>query len=308
MDARRDYEYEALRRLYKDCSPILFQLSELAASAFDRIKGLAKTAAEGKLDDANESWLTGSKYRYYLSSTEYRILAPLACFRLLKDKLTHSDMSLEPEIQIFYVVARQATRVLSEDFSLAKDFSSKLPYEPNLSENNPYSIKNPEIERQQGVPRGIVDSAIEAMLERNVDGSYQVISFYQYEKIRENPESDQSKSFNRLRYFLANFHPKQRPITWRILLTEALIFRALTQLSTPRSGNQEFPTTEELFAYTADDIVTFDWRDKNMLNLDGRAEESLKVAHEYIKTNLFPHVERALRMAKARNANRQKSP
>jgi uncharacterized protein YxeA len=33
QDARRDYEYEARKRLYQECEPILFQFAELSESA-----------------------------------------------------------------------------------------------------------------------------------------------------------------------------------------------------------------------------------------------------------------------------------
>ena len=36
-DARRDYEYEAKKRLYEECEPLLFQTVELAENARDRI-------------------------------------------------------------------------------------------------------------------------------------------------------------------------------------------------------------------------------------------------------------------------------
>lgn len=40
--ARRDYEYEARKRLYQECEPILFQFSELYESALRRIYAIDK--------------------------------------------------------------------------------------------------------------------------------------------------------------------------------------------------------------------------------------------------------------------------
>jgi hypothetical protein len=40
--ARRDYEYEARKRLYQECEPILFQFVELSESALKRIYALAR--------------------------------------------------------------------------------------------------------------------------------------------------------------------------------------------------------------------------------------------------------------------------
>ena len=49
QSARRDYEYEARKRLYQECEPILFQFSELSESALRRIYALARNAREGNL-------------------------------------------------------------------------------------------------------------------------------------------------------------------------------------------------------------------------------------------------------------------
>src|SRR3712207_2456366 len=39
QDALRDYQYEARKRLYRECGPIVFQLAELSEGAFFRITG-----------------------------------------------------------------------------------------------------------------------------------------------------------------------------------------------------------------------------------------------------------------------------
>lgn len=49
-DALRDYEYEARKRLYRECGPILFQLAEQAEAMYYRIIGLAGTARQGNHD------------------------------------------------------------------------------------------------------------------------------------------------------------------------------------------------------------------------------------------------------------------
>jgi hypothetical protein len=49
-DARRDYEYEARKRLYHECGPAFFQMMELSESAFHRITGLAGTARESRTE------------------------------------------------------------------------------------------------------------------------------------------------------------------------------------------------------------------------------------------------------------------
>lgn len=52
-DARRDYEYDAKKRLYAECEPVLFEAMELAETFRRRVLSLARTAArEGLSSDA----------------------------------------------------------------------------------------------------------------------------------------------------------------------------------------------------------------------------------------------------------------
>ena len=65
--ARRAYEYEARQRLYTEIQPLLFQLSELCESSFDRIVNLQQPRAFRRLE------LPGS---YVMLSTIHRLGSP----------------------------------------------------------------------------------------------------------------------------------------------------------------------------------------------------------------------------------------
>src|SRR5437588_3203958 len=84
--ARRDYEYEARKRLYQQYEPLLFQLVELSESALRRISGLAKSASKGNLRPDHTGWLAPNDYYYdhYMASTIYRLLAPFAILKLIQ--------------------------------------------------------------------------------------------------------------------------------------------------------------------------------------------------------------------------------
>jgi hypothetical protein len=71
-NALRDYEYEARKRLYHECAPLIFQLLEQAEGVINRVGNLARTASQGKLEPGR-TWL---KRDYYRLSTYYRFLAP----------------------------------------------------------------------------------------------------------------------------------------------------------------------------------------------------------------------------------------
>jgi hypothetical protein len=101
-DAIRDYQYEAQKRIYHECGPIVFQLAELSEAAFYRITNLAQTARHGNLEPGPHSFL---RSEYYRVSTIYRLLAPSAALKLMQRRLTLVDLSLD------YAMHRQYTLV-----------------------------------------------------------------------------------------------------------------------------------------------------------------------------------------------------
>ena len=169
-DARRDYEYEALKRMYHECSPLLFQLVEQAGQVYSRIEGLASTASQGNLD-GESSWLNLKNDRYYLRSTEYRMFAMMATVKLLQERLTHMDISLDTQLRIAYAIARQALRSMADDFEIARAGSAPLEYDPHSEMPDPH---RPQVYWQQGIPRGILENAVESLIVRHegdiVDG------------------------------------------------------------------------------------------------------------------------------------------
>src|SRR5689334_13412477 len=101
--ARRDYEYEARKRLYEECEPILFRFAELSESALKRIYALAKNARDGNLGP-DRFWL--STDQYFIRSTIYRLFAPLSTFKILQRRLTSMDLKLDKNINIQYQFAK----------------------------------------------------------------------------------------------------------------------------------------------------------------------------------------------------------
>jgi hypothetical protein len=87
--AQRDYEYEARKHLYRECKPLIFQFVEFAEDALYQIYSLARSAREGKLP----AWLQIDSY--YITSTMYRLLVPLAFYELIRRRLTIVDLTLD---------------------------------------------------------------------------------------------------------------------------------------------------------------------------------------------------------------------
>ena len=153
--AIRDYEYEARKRMYQEFEPILFLLVEHSESAIFRIFEIARAGRNGKLEP-NVGWFGGNGEGYIFSSTIYRLLLPLAVFRLMQRKLTIYDLDLVSSYKIQYLLSKQLYTSFSRDFDLAE-------YQPVL-DYNPYKASQQDIDafpekyRKQGIYANLVDS------------------------------------------------------------------------------------------------------------------------------------------------------
>ena len=103
--------------------------SELSQSALSRISRLASAPKEGKLYPyTDEGWLSGPGY--FINSTVYRLIAPLAAFRVIQRRLTMFDLELEPKIKIQYSLDKCLYSTFSDDFDLAKSRPPIVDYRP----------------------------------------------------------------------------------------------------------------------------------------------------------------------------------
>lgn len=96
--ARRDYEYEARKRLYSVYEPIKFQLVDLIGQALRRISMLSLAPpATGSVEEA---------------ASVYELLAPAALVRMMDRNLTLADMNLEHQISAHPGIAIPAGHLL----------------------------------------------------------------------------------------------------------------------------------------------------------------------------------------------------
>jgi hypothetical protein len=74
--ARREYEYEARKRLYAEFQPLLFQLVERCDGALARIQSIADAARRGRLEHRlGEMWPNDP---YAMVATLWEMMSPLA--------------------------------------------------------------------------------------------------------------------------------------------------------------------------------------------------------------------------------------
>ena len=274
-DAWLAYEFEARKRLYEECAPLTFQLSEHAERALGRIYGLARTAAAGDLDPGR-SWLSRG---YYSASTYYRLIAPLSVGRLFRRRLTHLDLSIEKNVQWQYALIKVLMDSFTDDFELAGkagevdvDRSDWVEYRPHAAEAEERRVAEPAIFWQQGIPRGILDDAITALL---VDDE-RILDFREFQAASADQHSDVHRAFRRIGYLFSGFHPRERPVLWRVLVAQAGLYEAI--LRAPRHGGVDETILGDV---RLADRARLDWRASPTPESQPEVDQALRVGTAY---------------------------
>lgn len=219
-DARRDYEYEAHKRLYTECEPLIFQLADLSEHAYHRVHSLARSARLGKLP----AWLEGDGY--YLRSTMYRLLAPLVIFRLIQQRLTFVDLSLDIYIANQYRLLKLLYLSFTDPFDIAA-IEPKIDYQPDVRDWREQRQTSPETHWRQGLYLGTLDNAIDALVIKTDDSALRVKTYGEFELDYANKASDTYQRLASFADILYGFHPRKRPVFWRMLWTQSLIHKKI---------------------------------------------------------------------------------
>jgi hypothetical protein len=281
-DARRDYEYEARKRLYQEYEPLFFQFTESAEVALSHIQSLAERGREGHL--GNDGYLSGNSY--YLKTTIYKLLVPIVIFKLINKRLTLVDLQLDAKIHTQYCLAKLLYSAYAQDMIFAR-----LP--PNL-EYNPYQpgwseLRKdvPQIFYRQGFPLGRLDNALESLITHDgPEGN--VLSFGRFEEMIELLEkTDVRSSLGVAKDMFFSFHPQRRPVLWRILICQACIYRCVLGI---RYGNKDIRILRgmvENFCPNEQERRKYDWRQNKTEAPDGVVlEEPFLVAKAYFKQKI----------------------
>src|SRR5215212_4260529 len=300
-DARRDYEYEARKRLYQECEPILFQFSELSESALRRIYALARNAKDGNLGP-DRFWL--STDHYFIRSTIYRLIAPMAAFKLLQRRLTNIELKLDQAINIQYILAKILYYTFSSSPDLARS-EPAVPYDPDQigaeskgfdeSTKKERRAKYPERFWLQGLKVGTIDILAETLIlsEKGSDNNIRIKSFGEFEqqffKKGESAVSHNgsNNTFEVFFTIFSYFHPKTRPVLWRVLITQAYLYNAIKNI---RNSEEKFniSTIDEFVKLFEIEKVKSkcDWIQSHEVISDEEFNTPFKAAENYLKVQL----------------------
>lgn len=287
-DALRDYQYEARKRLYLEIEPLNFQLIEACENALHRIYGLARTAKCGDLGEGG--WL--SRDGYYMLSTMYKLLMPIAIIRLIQQKLTLVDLSVDPTINAQYILAKALYISFTDDFVFANS-PPALPYDPNRLDWRERRAENQQVYWRQGIPLGKLDDAADALLRQ--DGSGRWLSFGSFQTQYKDQTSEVFQKFDAMHTVLQRFHPQARPVAWRMLVAQAHLYLALIQFRQVSATKDAGHTRTPVRSVSVAERARFDWRQR----ADEAPERAVlggpfDVAQDYLRQRvgeLFAHTE-----------------
>jgi hypothetical protein len=226
--ALRDYQYEARKRLYLEFEPLLFLLIEQSDHAINRIYNIALTAKKGNLGINYHAFSNDASY--YTRSTFYRLLIPLATFKLMQEKLTMFDLDLIPYYRSVYFLSKTLYFTFSDEYEF-KELYNDLQLQTRETENmDKMGIQNNlhyDKRNNEGIFTGLLDNAVNALIKRSNDNRYNIKTFGEFEK--DFLDETENKSFDRIKYLFLNFHPKQKPLLWTILLTQLHIYKSILE-------------------------------------------------------------------------------
>lgn len=265
--ARRDYLYEARKRLYTEFQPVLFQMMERSSGALDRIKGMALSTRTGRIlwsGRLGEGWEDDP---YHMISTSWDLVAPLALFRIGQQKLTGVDMSVDVVTGWQYLLARELYSSWVMGYELAAE-------EPTLP------FDDAERVTRQHILSGHLEQIADCLIRRDEQGRLSCIRFSEfYSAFFKDPEFTETLSHITLP--LTNFHPQRKPILWRLLLAQAHLHAALIKTFATVADDRP-QRIHPVDALTLAEWDEFDWRSEDSLS----REEAVVIPFQAVRSFL----------------------
>ena len=281
-DARRAYEYEARQKVYEQYEPLFFQLVETCESAVARVRSLARVARHGEISPEG-GWL--SVVDYYLLSTIYNLMAPMAVFRMIKKRLTLFDLTLVPLIEIQYMLGKQLYYLYVEHHDLASDVLPKLQYTPNVDDWEQRRQQDPSRYWRQGLAVGRLDNAVMPLLREDQNGIPQLVSYGDFERAYHDIP-DVQQEFQVVVDLFTDFHPRTRPVLWRLLITQIYLCEAIADTATMR-GQQLPKDYRPIYSLPETSRIKLDWRrSEDGVPAEHALVEPFQAAEQFLDTRL----------------------
>lgn len=278
VDAKRDYEYEARKRLYAQCEPLVFEALELARNARFRVISLARSARLGEIRPNGSGWL--SRPGYYFQSTSFMLLAPITSSKILQRSLTHVDLRLEPRLRMQYELLKLIFLSFTDHFALAEG-PPRLDYDPDRADpgqpkREELLANEPQIYARQGFYLGSLEVIAEQLITYS-GGVARCKSFGEFLLELGEKDSQVHALVPEFTAMFGGFHPWRKPVLWRILVSQLLLYDAFLQTEQWSDGKQ--PGLDGLL--DLDGVAELDWRTNPSESSDQAIREVFEVGRNY---------------------------
>jgi len=273
-DSRREYEFDARRRLYEELEPVLFQSQDAARQLFDRVANMARVARDGHLGAHPAAWLAKGSTGYYRHSTLYRLMRLWALHQIALRRLTQVDQRLDGGIAHRIQVQSVLYELLSDHFRLARA-GIPVRYEPYATQGG-----------LQGIFLGDIDNAGAFLLEGREGGPEGVLDFGAFEDRLKAGDDPRIASVGMLSCRFDDFHPASHPVLWRALIASAGLAWVLARQA---DGDETDPETLVL-AFFDDPRAArkFDWHgaESDGTRSDDTPDGALRAARAHLLDRL----------------------
>jgi hypothetical protein len=195
LAAKRQYEYEAKRRLYLAIGPLRFQLLLACRDFARRIESIC----------AREHYVL-TLSGYYGRSTVYRLLRPLAIAELIERQVGVADFAVDPSAVVCLRFRRTITRLLCGDELVHGrpdlDWSAQL----------------------QHLFADVLSACAQSLIQHEANGGERVLRFDEFDAKLQAEGFGCVSPLDRL---LDQFEPKAKPVLWLRLVAYAHACNAL---------------------------------------------------------------------------------
>ena len=230
----------------------------------------------------------------------------MAAFKLLQHRLTNIDLKLDQAINIQYILAKILYYTFSSSTDLARS-DPAIPYDPDQigaeskgldeSTKKERRIKYPEKFWLQGLKVGTIDILAETLIVSEKGGdnnNIRIKSFGEFEqqffKKGESAVSQDDSNNNIFEVFFtifSYFHPRTRPVLWRVLITQTYLYNAIKNI---RNAEEEFNISnydEFVKLFEIEKVKSkCNWIQSHEVVSDEEFKLPFKAAENYLKVQL----------------------
>ena len=223
FENKTNYEYDARRKLYENCFPTLFNFISVSEAALFKIRDIVYHIGSGDLIIPGKRF-GDEGYNYFKSNTLYKLMAPSACFKILREKITSYDLELDQKLRVQYELGRHLFNSWAGD----RDFATIMESEYIRNDDD-------EFKHREGIRVSELEILCEFFIIRN-NGDVRLKRYDEFNEEYKNwkngiPNSKNTtipeNELNILESLFHNFTIESKPIFWRILVDQARMYLAL---------------------------------------------------------------------------------